>query len=396
MQLIPEMGAGGAEQAVIDVTKGLIAQGAHAFIITKGGARCKELEQLGATCVSLNINSKNPWNLWRNSHKISSIIAQHDIHLIHARSRAPAWSGLWASRHCHIPFLTTYHGIYSEKSWLKKYYNSVMVRGNAVIANSHYTAALIQKRYGALAKQIITIARGIDLSHFHPDEVTKARIKSIRQQWGVTSKDKVILLPGRLTSWKGHQVAIEAYALLPETLKQQYKLIFMGDAQGRLDYVKLLQDRLYQLNLEKQILFAPHSQDMPAAFMASDIVVNCASGKPEAFGRVAVEAQAMGKAMIVSSLGPTKETVLAPPHCDALERTGWHFPENDAAALADAILEAASLSKDAQKALGQRARNHILQHFTTENMVQQTLNSYVSLLSINHPACCASLAVTPS
>lgn len=378
-QIIPAMGAGGAEQAVVDVGRGIISASGKAVVITSGGYRLPELEDIGAKLIILPVATKNPYMMWQNAKRIAHLVHDLNIDILHARSRAPAWSGLWATRSTNVKFMTTYHGIYGEKSWFKNKYNSVMVRGDHVIANSHYTADLINQRYQAIPKNLTTIHRGIDLSAFAQESVTEERINSLLCEWTINENQKIMLLPGRLTSWKGHKTALKAFAELPENIQQNYTLVFVGDAQGRDEYVQDLWKSATQLGIKEQVRMPGHVSDMPAAFSTASLVLNC-STKPEAFGRVAVEAQALGKPMIVSDLGPVKETVLAPPDFTQNEITGWHFTSGDATDLAQKIRAADTLSTTELDALASRARDHVQKNFTTQQMVSKTLHVYESLL----------------
>ncbi len=378
-QIIPSMGAGGAEQAVIDVGKGLKDVGANPIVFTAGGHRCEELNDFGIEVSSLPVNTKSFIKMRRNASLIGEMIDKQNICLLHARSRAPAWSGYWASKKRNLPFMCTYHGIYSEKNILKNYYNSVMVRGDAVIANSHYTHDLIQERYGALPKNIYTIPRGIDLESFSENSINSQKISDMRKKWHIDNDTPIILLPGRLTSWKGHEVALKAFAALPEVIKNQYALVFLGDAQGRDQYVQQLQDLAQSLGIAARLRMPGHEVDVPTALATSDIVINC-SIRAEAFGRVAVEAQAMGKPVIVSALGPVKETVLTPPVVDEEGRSGWHVEPNNPVDLSSALMRAINMPDEDKERLAKRARLHASENFSTQKMVQSTLSIYANLL----------------
>jgi glycosyltransferase involved in cell wall biosynthesis len=302
------------------------------------------------------------------------------VQLIHARSRAPAWVALGAARRLHLPFVTTYHGSYSGRTGVKVLYNSVMARGDVVIANSRYTADLIRDLHPAEAgERVRVIHRGTDLTAFSPHAVSPGRVEALRRAWGVNPHERVVLLAARLTAWKGHRLLIEAAARMRDEGVTDLAIVLAGDPQGRAAYEREIDALVAARGLTGIVRRVGHCSDMPAAFRAASVVA-VPSIEPEAFGRSAVEAQALGTPVVVSDLGAVPETVLSPPDVPAGQRTGWRVPPGDAAALAAALTEALSLGASAKDALARRCRTHVETHFSLDRMVGDTLAVYAELL----------------
>jgi glycosyltransferase involved in cell wall biosynthesis len=316
----------------------------------------------------------------RNVRRLARLCHDEGVALVHARSRAPAWVALGATRALNLPFVTTFHGSYAGRSSVKLLYNSVMTRGDLVIANSHYTADLIRSLYQQAEERIRIIHRGTELSVFSPSAVAPERVQALRRSWGVAPHERVVLLAARLTGWKGHKVLIEAAARLKAAGMSDLAFVLAGDHQGRDAYVRDLDGMIASLGLEGVVRRVGHCTDMPAAFLTAS-VVTVPSTEPEAFGRTAVEAQAMGTPVVTSELGAVPETVLAPPQVAPHERTGWRVPPGDAAALAEAVGTALSLGASARETLAARARAHVEGHFSLERMVSDTLDVYINLVS---------------
>lgn len=380
LQIIPRLDTGGAELSTIEIAEAVIRAGGRALVATEGGRMADRLTALGAEIVTLPVDAKSPITLYANARRLASLVTQRGVSLLHARSRAPAWSALAAARRTGIPFVTTYHGAYGERSRLKRLYNSVMARGDAVIANSRYTADLIVSRYGELAGTPHVIPRGVDVTRFSPSAIDEARRNALRAAWGVSRDQPVILHAARLTTWKGQRVVIEAVAQLNDQGRLgDTVLILAGDAQGRDDYADGLRTLAAERGIADRVRLVGHVDDIAAAYATAHVTVVASIG-PEAFGRAAAEALAVGCPTITTDIGAPPEIVLAPPRVPAAEATGWHVPPRDATALAAALAEALALSADARRAIGERAIASIAARFTLETMKRQTLAVYDELL----------------
>ena len=379
LQIIPELDAGGAERTAIDVAAALAEAGARALVASDGGRLVSDLQARGGVWLRFPAKTKNPLLMALNVLKLKRLIAAERVDIIHARSRAPAWVAYAAARLTRTPFVTTYHGAYAGGSVLKTEYNSVMARGDVVIANSQYTAGQIIRLYPLAQTRVRVIPRGVDFRAFTAQAVDPARISRLRQSWGVAADARIVLLAARLTNWKGQRVLIEAAAKMREAGLKDAVFVLAGDPQGRKGYVRELDALIAANGLTGIVRRTGHCTDMPAAYMAA-AVVTVPSTEPEAFGRVAVEAQAMGTPVIVSELGAVPETVLAPPQVAAALCTGWRVPAGDAGALAQALGEVLALGASAREALARRARAHVEQNFSLTRMTGETLDAYAALL----------------
>lgn len=388
LQVIPTLETGGAERTTIDVAHALARAGARALVASEGGRMVAELQAKGGVWIDFPAAAKNPLAIASNIGRLRKLMLDEDVALVHARSRAPAWSALAACRLAGLPLVTTYHGTYSSRSKAKTLYNSVMARGDVVIANSAFTAEIVLARHPFAAERLRVIPRGLDVAQFSPDAVSHGRIAELRAAWGLGAEDRVVLLPARLTAWKGQRVLIEAARLLAEkglaVGSGGVVFVLAGDPQGRDGYAADLDRRIAEARLEGVVRRVGHVEDMPAALMLAAVATS-PSTEPEAFGRVAVEAQAMGVPVVVADHGAVGETVLAPPDVGAAERTGWRTPPGQATALAAALVEALSLSPSARDALARRAREHAASRFSVENMVAETLDAYAAALAARRP-----------
>ncbi|KQO68127.1 glycosyltransferase family 4 protein [Methylobacterium sp. Leaf89] len=380
LQIIPELDAGGAERTTVDVAAALAAAGARALVATEGGRLIGELQAKGGIWLPFPAASKNPLAMAVNVGRLARLCRREGVHVVHARSRAPAWVALGAARRVKLPFVTTYHGSYSGRTGVKVLYNSVMARGDVVIANSHYTADLIRTLHPEQAgDRVRVIHRGTDLAQFTPAAVLPTRVEALRRAWGVAPHERVVLLAARLTGWKGQRVLIEAAALMRDRGITDVAIVLAGDPQGRVAYERELDALIAARGLQAIVHRVGHCTDMPAAFRAASVVA-VPSVEPEAFGRSAVEAQALGTPVVVSDLGAVPETVLAPPEVPPAQRTGWRVPPGDAGALADALSDALSLGASARDAMTRRGRAHVEAHFSLEGMVGDTLAVYADLI----------------
>ncbi len=374
LQVIPELDAGGAERTVLEITEALREAGAHSLVATRGGRMARDLEALGGEVIAMNAKTKNPINLRSNARRLADLVGSRGVDLIHARSRAPAWSALWAARKTGIPLVTTYHGAYSGGSRAKILYNSVMARGERVIANSDWIAAHVRDVHGVDEDRLVTIPRGVDLMSFDPAQVPGERAGAIRKAWGLHPEDRrlVLLLPGRLTDWKGQRLAVSALARMSDEERAELVLVLMGDAQGRADYVDALQRDIVEAGLQGAVVMAPHGTDMPAAYLAADIVIS-ASTRPEAFGRIVAEASAMSQPVIAPDHGGAREIVLD-------GETGTRFTPGDPQALAGAIRAIIGLGARARAGMGETGRAHITANFSKRRLQAATLAVYAELL----------------
>ena len=380
LQIIPELDTGGAELSAIEITDAIVRAGGRALVLSEGGRLAPRIAASGGEFVPFPAATKNPVRLLWNAHVIRRMIAGEGVDLVHARSRAPAWSALIAARRAGKPFVTTYHGAYNEKTRLKKVYNEVMSKGDVVIANSGYTKRLIEQRYGTPSEKIRVIYRGVDGDKFDPAAISTERKAALLSRWGAGPDARIVLQPARLTNWKGQSVVIEAARLLEKDGRLGDCLIVLaGDDQGRDDYRRRLESEIKAAGLERKVILPGHVDDIPAALAISHLAV-VASIEPEAFGRVATEAQVMGCPVIATDIGAPPETVAAPPKVSREEATGWLVPPGDAARLAAAMAEALSLGPDALAALQSRARSRVLTHFSLESMRLDTLDVYDKLL----------------
>jgi glycosyltransferase involved in cell wall biosynthesis len=380
LQIIPELNAGGAERTTVDIAEALVAAGARALVACDGGRLVSELQARGGLWIPFPAKTKNPLRMALNVGNLQGIIRRERVDLVHARSRAPAWVAMLAAKRAGVPFVTTYHGAYAGVSTLKVQYNSVMARGEVVIANSEFTRDRIVEMHPFAKDRIVVIHRGADLRAFQPDQVAPARVQTLRRAWGVEPDERIVLLAARLTSWKGQRVLIDAAKMLKQRGVQGVSFILAGDEQGRTGYAKELDERIAAAGLTGIVRRVGHCADMPAAFQAADVVC-VPSIEPEAFGRSAVEAQAMGVPVVVTNIGAAPETVLAPPQAPESERTGWRVPPDDVAALAEALAQMLSLGASQRDALASRARRHVESHFSVEMMCARTLAVYAGLFA---------------
>ncbi len=383
LQIIPGLETGGAERTAIDIAAALAARGDRALVASAGGRLEGELRAAGGTLIRIDIGSKNPAAIAINALRLARLARRERVDLLHARSRAPAWAALAACRATGLPLVTTYHGIYGERSAAKRLYNSVMARGDVVIANSGYTARLIAERYGTEAARIVVIHRGTDLQRFRRESVEEPRRAALRREWGLTGTGKVVLNLARLTGWKGQKILIEAAALPPLAGIDGLLVVLAGDAQGRNSYRRELEALIAARGLGGRVTIVGHCADVPAALAIADVAV-IASTEPEAFGRAAIEAEAMGVPVVATAHGAALETVLAPPHVAAESRTGWHVPSGDPQSMAEAVAAALALGPAERQALAGRSRAHAAR-FSVEAMQVATLAVYDRVLSARPP-----------
>lgn len=380
LQVIPTLETGGAERTTIDVVRGIHKVGGKALVASAGGRLLGELEAAGGIHRKLPLDAKFRLDqLWRNKHRLMSLCREFKVDLIHTRSRAPAFSALSAARALGLPFLTTYHGIYSERTAVKRWYNSVMVAGDAVIANSNYTRDLIIERYQTPIDKLHVIHRGTDMNRFDPERISKADRQAFGAQWRIPAGRPVVMLVARLTDWKGHLLAIKAASHLKAEIGSHPFFVFVGRAQSE-TYAARIRSAIVEAGLLDDVALVGHADNVPLALSLADIVI-VPSTKPEAFGRSVAEASAMGIPAIAFDHGGATETIACPPSVPEQERTGYRVPVGDITALANAIGSLLQLSKKDRSAICKRARHHIAKHFSTEQMVGKTLMVYANILT---------------
>ncbi|REK46079.1 glycosyltransferase family 4 protein [Candidatus Pelagibacter communis] len=377
LQVIPKLGYGGAETGCYDIAHYLPENGCKSFIVTSGGELLKFVDKNKVKVFRLPVQSKNPILILINAIILTFIILINNISIIHARSRAPAWSCLIASKITSRKFVTTFHGTYNFKSNLKKLYNSVMVRSDLIIAGSNFIFSHIKENYSNYLnqkKKLLVVFRGINVDYFDPTTKLETEEKKLLKQWEIEKDKKIILLPGRLTTWKGQEVFIEAINLANIELGYEaFYAVILGSDQGRDLYKKKLIRLSEQYRLTKQLRFIDHCKDMALAYKVSDIIVS-ASIEPEAFGRVSVEAQSMEKPIIASNIGGSNETVID-------EKTGYLFKAGDAKSLSQKILKTLTIDETQLKLIGVEGRKNIVQKFNVEKMCFSTYSEYKRLIN---------------
>jgi len=374
VQIIPALDAGGAERTVVEITRAVIKAGGQALCITAGGRLEDEVIAVGGSIAHLPVHSKNPYVVWRNVGRIAKIAKDFDADLLHARSRAPAWSTKAACQRLSLPFVTTYHGTYNARSAPKRYYNSIMAAGDAVIANSGFIARRILDEHAIEESRLTVIPRGVAPVYFDIPmtmDTAGSTIPGTTLKINRAPNEPMIVLPGRLTRWKGQESAIDAVTRLHQEGHKAH-LVLAGDAQGRDHYVEALHHQVARAGLEGYVHFCGHVEDMAALYGGADIVLS-ASIEPEAFGRVAVEGQASARLTVAAAHGGALETVLD-------GQTGFHFQPANAEDLADVLKKALRLDTDTHQHIRTTARKHTLAHYSRKAMCAKTLGLYRHLI----------------
>jgi glycosyltransferase involved in cell wall biosynthesis len=366
LQVLPSLVTGGVERGTIEITQAIVRAGGVALVASAGGPLVAQIERAGGRHITLPLKSKNPLTLWRNAARLAALMRAEHIAIVHARSRAPAWSAWLAARRTGTHFVTTYHGAYNENAPFKRRWNAVMARGEVVIAASRFIANLIAEQHGLDPARIRVIPRGVDPAVFDPASVSPDRIMRLMSNWRLPDGMPVVMLPGRLTSWKGQGILLDAIARLT---RKDVCCVLVGSDQGRTKYSATLLQQAETLGIAARVRLVGHCDDMPAALKLAHVVVH-ASVEPEAFGRVVIEAQAMGCPVIASDLGGPVETV---EH----GVTGWRVKPGDPDALAAALDHALSLPLEERQALGARARASVP---TVRAMQDATLEVYDDVL----------------
>ncbi len=370
LQVLPHLNSGGLVSGAIEISLSLINNNFNSYVLTKGGRREREIVRAGGILFKMNVASKNPIVMFKNIYKIIKIIKDYKIDIIHTRSRAPAWSAYFAAKKMNIPFITTFHGTYGINNRIKKIYNSIMVRGDKVIAISAFIKNHIISNYNVDEDRVETIPRGIDISVFNSENVSNERLIYFTNKFNIMDNSYVILLPGRITRWKGHILLIKAIA---ELKRKDLLCIFVGDSQGRTKYVAELHNLINKYELSDKFRIVENQIDMSAIYKLSDIVIS-ASTDPEAFGRVIAEAQAMGRLTIAADHGGASEIIV-----DGV--TGWLFEANNSSALAKKIDYALNISLEDRNIMAINSVERIKKNFNNKFMSLRTIKVYKDILS---------------
>jgi glycosyltransferase involved in cell wall biosynthesis len=377
LQVIPKLGYGGAETGCYDLAHYLSENNCQSYIVTSGGKLLKYIDRKKVKLIRLPVHSKNPILILLNSIMLIFIILFFNISIVHARSRAPGWSCWIATRITRRKFVTTFHGTYNFNNSVKKFYNSVMVRSDLIIAGSNFIFSHINKNYSEylnIKRKFLVIFRGINIDYFDSSTTTENDEDKLLKKWQLNVGKKIILMPGRLTSWKGQEVFIEALNLVNKKLGyEKIYGIILGSNQGRDIYKKKLLRLVEQHRLINQIKFVEHCNNMPLAYKISDIVIS-ASKEPEAFGRVVVETQSMEKPIIASNIGGSIETIIN-------DKTGFLFETGNALSLSKKIIEVLQLGETTLKSMGIEARKNVTKKFNVEKMCFSTYSEYKKLLN---------------
>ncbi len=377
LQVIPKLGYGGAETGCFDLAHYLHENNCKSYIVTSGGPLLKYINKKKVKIIRLPVQSKNPILIFLNSILLTLIIFFLNVDIVHARSRAPAWSCLIATKLTRRKFVTTFHGTYNFRSDLKKWYNSIMVRSDLIIAGSNFIFSHIKENYSKYLsnkKKFLVIFRGINTDYFNPKKIQESDKNLLKKKWNITDEKKIILLPGRLTEWKGQEMFIEAISLLKKNLPElEFIAVILGSDQGRKIYKKKLIRLVEQHRLSGNVIFVDHLKLMPIAYEISNVIVS-SSIEPEAFGRVSVEAQSMEKPIIASNIGGSNETIIN-------DKTGFLFKAGDSKNLSEKLKEVLNLSELTLNGIGAEGRKNIIAKFNVEKMCNTTYSEYKKLIN---------------
>lgn len=369
MQIVPALNSGGVEQGVIDINAAIVRAGGVSIVVSAGGLRVHEITKAGGLHIALPVHSKNPITIFANASRLRRLIRQYNVDVVHACSRAPAWSAARAVRGTRARFVTSCHSAHKISGNLKRFYNSSIAGGERVITVSHFLADYLEKNYSVDPNIIRVIHRGVALEKYHPNSVTPDRLIGIAQKMRIPDGASVVMMPGRLSRIKGHMFMLDAIAALQ---RRDLFCLFVGSDIGNQEYRKELERHIAARDLGGSVRIVTDCNDMPAAYMIATVVVS-PSLVPEGFGRVPIEAQAMGRPVIATDHGGTRETILR-------DETGWLVPPGDVGALTRALKEALDLDARGRAALATRAMTHVAEHFTNEQMCQGTLDVYADVM----------------
>lgn len=369
LQVVPSLVTGGVERGAVDIAAAVVEAGATAIVASEGGPMERELKRAGALHLTLPLASKNPFVMYRNVHRLVRLIRTYKVDILHARSRAPTWSARAAARRSGCHLVTTFHAPYNQRNFLKRRYNAIMLSGERVIAISDFIAEHIRQNYKVDPAKIEVIHRGVDLRSFDPERVSAERMIKLAGDWRLPDGVPFIMLPARLTRWKGHTLLLKALTHLRDL---EFRCALVGSDQGRSAYRNELEGLIKRYELADRTFILDHCNDMPAAYMLADVVVS-ASSDPEGFGRVVSEAQALGRPVVASDHGGAREQVIP-------GRTAFLFPTGDAEALADALRAALALTSEQRERLSAEAVEHVRRHYSKDLMCARTLELYRQVL----------------
>ena len=372
MQVLPSLNSGGVERGTLEISKALITAGWKSIVVSQGGSMVNQLKNEGGLHVELAVGSKNPINWFSSYRQLKDIILKYEVDLVHARSRMPAWLALNATKAVPTHFITTFHGRHNDTNRLKKFYNSVMTRGEKTIAISSYIASEIITRHQVNPKKLYIIPRGVDPYYFNQNTVSRERINKLKLHWGVPDNIPIIMLPGRVTRWKGHELLIKSLVRLHDL---SFFCIFVGPYDDKKKFKTDLEHLIRKNNLVLKTKFVGDCADMAAAYKLSDIVIS-ASLDPEPFGRTIIEAQAMGKIVLASKHGGAIESIVE-------GKTGWLFEPCNSIALSDRLRNALNIDDLERSTVSNNAEHHIRKNFSTEEMCARTLSVYTEVLGFN-------------
>ena len=372
MQVLPALNAGGVEQGVIDINRAIVEAGGKSIVVSSGGKRVYEIQRNGGMHIELPVHSKNPLTMYANVKRLRALIRENNVDVVHACSRAPAWSCARAVRGTMASFVTSCHAAHKVSGTFKRAYNRSITKGERAIAVSHFLADYLETEYDTDPTKIRVIHRGVALEKFHPNSVTPDRLVKISQDWRLPEGAQIIFMPARLTRLKGHMFLVDALAELKD---KDIFCILLGTVEKKSNYSKELIEHIEKKGLSEQIRIVDRCDDMPAAYMISTVVVS-PSLVPEGFGRIPIEAQAMGRAVIATDHGGSKETIIR-------DETGWLIKLEDTEGFTKALHEALTLNDKGRAVLATRGMSHVAEHFTVEQMCSKTLDVYAELLTKN-------------
>ena len=371
LQILPNLNSGGVERGTIEISNAILEQGYNSIVVSQGGVLVEQLEKIGAIHINMLVGSKNPWLIYKNALKLKKIINKYKVNIVHARSRAPAWSAYFACQNTKAKFVTTFHGVYSGKARIKKFYNSVMLKSKKIITVSNFISKHIQENYNFTdLKKLCLIHRGVDINAFRNKQLALTNSQKYIKKWQIPANKKIILMPGRITEWKGQEFLIKALNKLD---RDDYYCLMVGDVSKHPNFLVRLESLIKTYNLEKKISIRSNVLDIENLYNIAYMVVS-ASIRPEAFGRVVVEAGAMGKIVVATNHGGATETVID-------KKTGFLVKHDDVNDLARAIDQALDLSITQKKNMEKTAKLHIEENFSITRMQEKTIALYNSLLN---------------